>query len=278
MPDLERQIAAWRQTMANASGRREELLDELEVHLRDEIDRLLASGTPSGEAFEIATSKLGAPSSVAAEFDKLTGRTWMPVKIARILVAVAAVPLAAAFLLKFDKAGTLLVAHVFTVTLGYLALFLIGGLAVCTVGAQWFGGMGPSQRHSLLRSTLQFANLSVVLTGVGIILGAFWAREHMGRYWGWDLKEIGGTLVISWAILISALGWLKRVNQTTVTCVGLLGNAITAWAWFGTNTGSPVPGPLLTAFILSQLLLLASVPAHRILKRQTWDSGRSVPD
>jgi hypothetical protein len=269
MRDLEKQIATWRRTMSSASAHRPELLDELEAHLRDEIDRLLAAGIPAGEVFQIATSKLGAPASVAAEFDKLTGRAWLPVKIARLLVAVIAALVGAAFLFKLEKAGILLVTHAFTVTLGYSALFIIGGLAICAVGAEWFGGIGPSQRYSLVRSALQFANFSVVFTGLGIVLGAFWARDHLGRYWAWDLKEIGGTLVISWAVLISALGWLRWTHHTVITAAGLLGNAITAWAWFGTNTGSATPGPLLTAFIVSQLLLVVSIPAHRRLKRQT---------
>jgi ABC-type transport system involved in cytochrome c biogenesis permease subunit len=65
----------------------------------------------------------------------------------------------------------------------------LAALAVCALLSQWFGTSGPTQRHALLRSIFHFASVSAILSGIGILLGAFWAKDHMGRYWDWDLKK-----------------------------------------------------------------------------------------
>ena len=161
MRDLEQQIADWRRSMAKASGHRPELLNELEGHLREEIDRLRRSGVSTDKVFEMAVSKLGAPAPVAAEFDKLTTAptTWLPIKMARISIVVIALVAVAVFTFKLDKAGLLLATHVICVIIGYSMTFIIGGLGICALLSQWFSGSGPTQRHALLRSILQFAVL-----------------------------------------------------------------------------------------------------------------------
>src|SRR5688572_20205971 len=190
MRDLEKQIAEWRRTVAKASGHREELLDELEAHLRDEIDRSRRGGASPDDAFQAAVSKLGAPSALAAEFDKLlhTRRAqWLPVKLARIFCIVAAVLLPVLLLPSIgEKKGLLLACHVVCVTLGYGAMFIIGGLANCYVCAQWLGAPGPTQQYSLRRAIYRFAQGAAILTAIGTILGMFWAKGHWDRYWAWD--------------------------------------------------------------------------------------------
>jgi hypothetical protein len=270
MRDLERQIADWRRTMANASGHRTDLLNELEEHLREEIARLRGTGVSTDKAFEMALSKLGAPAPVVAEFDKLTATpaTWLPIKVARASVVMVALFLPVVFAFKLDK-GALLATHVVCVTLGYLMTFVIGGLAVCALLSQWFGTSGPTQRHALLRSIFHFASVSAILSGIGILLGAFWAKDHMGRYWDWDLKETGGVLVFGWTALLAALQWLRRF-QTTVMLLAILGNAITAWAWFGANAGgNPLASPVLAVFIAAHLLLVLVGTAHAASQTKT---------
>jgi hypothetical protein len=260
MRDLEQQIANWRRSMVKVSGHRPELLKELEEHLREEIDRLNRAGVATDKVFEMAAAKLGSPAPVAAEFDKLTATptTWLPIKIARISVVVIALFLVAVFTFKLDKAGLLLATHVVCVTLGYLMTFIIGGLGICDLLSQWFGTSGPTQRHALRRSIFQFASISAILTGIAIVLGAFWAKDHMGRYWGWDLKETGGILVFGWTALIAAFQWLRPV-QNSVVLLAILGNAVTAWAWFGAVTGgNPLSSPFLAVFMAVHVLLFAA--------------------
>ncbi len=279
MRDLEQQITDWRRTMAKASGHRADMLNELEGHLREEIDRLRRSGVSTDKAFEMAASKLGAPVPVAAEFDKLTAAstTCLPVKIARIVIVGIALFLPIIFAFKVDKAGVLLATHVVCVTLGYLMTFVIGGLGICALLSRWFGTSGPTQRHALLRSIFNFAGISAILTGVGIILGAFWAKDHMGRYWDWDLKETGGFLVFVWTALLASLRWLRPV-ETTVVLLATLGNAITAWAWFRGNAATnPLASPFLAAFIAIHLLLVLAGAAHALAQARTRSTRGANP-
>ncbi len=268
MRNLENQIAEWRRTIAKASGHRAELLDELEEHLREDIARLLHSGVSEDVAFQTAVSKLGTPSAIAAEYDKLIpNRTvWWPVTIARICTVAAVFLVGAMLLRRIDKAGVLLVSHVWCATLGYLMMFAIGGLSICYICGRWFDGPGPTQRDSLLRSTFQFAHIGAILTGLGVILGMLWAKAHWGRYWAWDPKETGAFLVIVSAVLIGALRW-RKATQNTVMVLGVLGSAVTAWAWFGTRGG--FLSPFLIAFLALHVGFLASLPAMSLAKRHT---------
>jgi hypothetical protein len=256
--------------MAQAAGHRCELLDELEEHLREEIDRLLRSGVSPERAFETALSKLGAPATVAAEYEKLTAnrRTWWPVKIARGCAIAVVVLLGLVLILKLDRIGVLLATHVWCATIGYLSMLVIGGLGMCYICASWFGGPGPTQRGSLLRSIFQFANAAAILASVAALLGMFWAKENWGRYWAWDPKETGAMVIVLWALLISALQWF-RAGQLTVVFFAVLGSALTAAAWFGVEMklSAGMVSPWLIAFIAIHFVLLASIPATRRLKK-----------
>jgi hypothetical protein len=262
MTALEKQIAAWREAMTRATGNRPSLVFELEVHLRDEIARLIEMQIPEDKLFETALAKLGSPSELAAEYAKLNpiSRAWLPVRIARI-AAVAAAVVAAALLarkLADGRISILLTVHIWTVTIGYLSMFLIGGLGICYVCARWFSDPGPGRREALLSATFQFAGVALVLTAIGIGLGAVWAKENLGRYWAWDPKETGGMLVLGWAALMSAARWLKPSQKPVMISMALVGNMITAWAWFGANAMAQglSPHTLLNIFIGGHAVLI----------------------
>jgi len=257
--------------MSKASGARQELLDELEGHLREEIDRLVRSGISPDNVFETAVSKLGSTSAVAAEFDKLTAMasTWMPIKIARIGSVVLLGFVGWLLIWKAERIGVFLAAHVACVSLGYGLMFVIGALGICSVCARWFGHKGPLQRDSLRGSIFQFANASVIVTGVGVILGSFWARDNWGRYWAWDPKETGAVLIFGWALLLIALGWFKA-EEPTVAVFAILGNLVTAWGWFGANAWHSGLSPhfLLFAFTASQLLFVLAGVVGSMAQRE----------
>ena len=136
-------------------------------------------------------------------------------------------------------------------------MFMIGGLGICYVCAQWFGEPSQAQRDSLLRSMFQFANLAAIFVAAGTILGMYWAKANWGRYWAWDPKETCAFLILGCAVLISGLQWIKPAQRIAVL-IGILGNVITAWGWFGANAPSQsvFANPLLFAFICSQFLFL----------------------
>src|SRR6202142_3402068 len=71
MPDLEKSIAEWRRQMLAAGIKTPVPLEELEIHLREEIERQMKSGICEAEAFNVATEKIGLAQTVQNEFKKL---------------------------------------------------------------------------------------------------------------------------------------------------------------------------------------------------------------
>jgi hypothetical protein len=75
MNNFEPNIADWRRQLLAAGIKRAEVLDELEGHLREDIERRARSG---GDAlFERAVAQFGSPQSLKAEFDQIKERKYM---------------------------------------------------------------------------------------------------------------------------------------------------------------------------------------------------------
>jgi uncharacterized membrane protein len=69
--------------------------------------------------------------------------------------------------------NTLLALHRGTVTLSYLAALLVGFVAVSFLLTRLFRDPSAGQKEALKRAALLGSGLAVVLTGVGIVLGAW---------------------------------------------------------------------------------------------------------
>lgn len=71
MPELEQLISDWRAQMLAAGIQSPAPLDELESHLRDEIDRQLKSGLGNAAAFQAAVQHIGQARALEKEFKKV---------------------------------------------------------------------------------------------------------------------------------------------------------------------------------------------------------------
>lgn len=71
MFDLEQALSKWRQQMAADGIVRSELLDELESHLRDDVDQRLRRGLSGEQAFELAVQELGSSKALKNEFERI---------------------------------------------------------------------------------------------------------------------------------------------------------------------------------------------------------------
>jgi hypothetical protein len=76
MFNLEQSILEWRRQMLAAGIKTLVPLDELEIHLREEIARQMKSGLSRQKAFEIAVQRIGQPKVLKSEFKK-SERTFM---------------------------------------------------------------------------------------------------------------------------------------------------------------------------------------------------------
>lgn len=70
MFDLEQSIADWRRQMLAAGIQSPVPLEELEIHLRDEIERQMKSGLSAQPAFESAVQRIGQVKTLKSEFAK----------------------------------------------------------------------------------------------------------------------------------------------------------------------------------------------------------------
>jgi hypothetical protein len=86
MFNLEQAIADWRSQMLAAGIKTPTPLEELEVHLRDEIELQIKSGLNESRAFEFAVQWIGRPKMLDVEFKK-NERTFMK----RILMVVVGI-------------------------------------------------------------------------------------------------------------------------------------------------------------------------------------------
>ena len=71
MFNLEQAIADWRQKMLAAGIETPVPLEELELHLREEMERQVRTGVDEKEAFEKATQSIGEAQTLKAEFKKV---------------------------------------------------------------------------------------------------------------------------------------------------------------------------------------------------------------
>ena len=70
MFDLEQAIAQWRRQMLDAGIRTPVPLEELESHLREDIEQLTRSGLNARRAYEVAVQNIGAGRQLNREFKK----------------------------------------------------------------------------------------------------------------------------------------------------------------------------------------------------------------
>src|SRR3984957_6322651 len=78
MFDLEQAILEWRQQMLAAGIKTPVPLEELESHLREEIEEQIQSGMSQEQAFETAVKHIGHASELKGEFKKTCGTKYIP--------------------------------------------------------------------------------------------------------------------------------------------------------------------------------------------------------
>jgi ABC-type transport system involved in cytochrome c biogenesis permease subunit len=263
MHNLDKLILEWRKKAAtpNVSA---ETLDELETHLRETTEQFVRSGMPVSNAFQRAVTELGAMPRISSEFRKLDQPIWLPVKLAigvTALTALVALVIAIAIIGRLDSsaASLLLATHVFVVTLGYTITLLMGGLGICFVSQRCFEDFSTSRLQSISRVSFVLSGVALLFTTMGVILGMAWAKTTWGRYWSWDVKEIGGLCVIVWLVFYLLAHRFFKSSARGILTISMLGNIVVSLAWFG-----PQLNGLHQYGTFSQSMLLAAVVANLV--------------
>jgi hypothetical protein len=123
MFDLEKSIAEWQRQMLVAGIKKPVPLEELEIHLREEIERQAKSGLNEQNAFEISVQRIGEPQPLKSEFKKIERRFMKTMKIVGGIVSVM---IGAALMVP----GSIQLHDELVVANGKLVLWLLG-LALC---------------------------------------------------------------------------------------------------------------------------------------------------
>ena len=114
-------------------------------------------------------------------------------------------------------------------------------------------------------------NLGLYFLTIGTFLGAVWANESWGRYWGWDPKETWSLItIILYSIVIHSRKIPGMKDIYTFNLVSLFAFSGVLMTYFGVNyylsglhsyaAGDPVPVPsfvYITVLVLSVLSLVA---------------------
>jgi hypothetical protein len=162
MFDLEQAIVDWRRQMLAAGIQTPVPLEELENHLREEVERQMRSGLDAQQAFEAATRKIGPARALRSEFEK--NNTPIGARFVE-LSGIAWGVIAGLFSLWF-----LLV--LFTVHEVNWAARLLGLLAFALTVLSWRYGYRvlPVIRHRLVRTAIGLAGCVASIGWMGIFV------------------------------------------------------------------------------------------------------------
>ncbi len=172
MFNLEQAISAWRQQMLATGIQAPVPLEELESHLRDEIEQHLKSGLPGQRAFEISVPHIGPPELLKKEFKKCE-RPFM--KLTTEIIA-GIVGLGAGAALQIP--GSLQLRDELVMANGRFGLWLLGWLLVVWSLQQFIrpkGFQGKIEKAALTAvkpSVLTGAGIIVLLIGAALMLPA----------------------------------------------------------------------------------------------------------
>jgi hypothetical protein len=210
MFDLDQQIDRWKSAFAKKAACSSDELLELESHLCEEIDALVAAGRSEQEAFSESVSRLGDPTEICGEFAKNEIRfVWDGVALRGNLVMVILAGLAAivlGFAVGTNRGDGLLGVHIGTINFAYVVPFLLAAVGTYAILRTAI----VKSRQTLFRD--RFARECRFLLGVvalvgaaGVILGGIWAERHGARFWDWNPKEISGLSVVVCALVLYLL-------------------------------------------------------------------------
>ena len=170
---------------------------------------------------------------------------------------------------------------VITGSYGFLGLGAILGLIIMIL--LLFSNSGNRERISATIDELTVINYKTLTLGlyfltIGTFLGAVWANESWGRYWGWDPKETWSLItIIIYSIVIHSRNIPGMKDIFTFNLFSLFAFSSVLMTYFGVNyylsgmhsyaAGDPVPVP---AFVYVAVILLAALSFVAYMKYNSY--------
>jgi cytochrome c-type biogenesis protein CcsB len=176
--------------------------------------------------------------------------------------------------------------HVSVITGSYGFLGLGAILGIITMILLALSNSGNQERISNTIDELTVINFKTLTLGlyfltIGTFLGAVWANESWGRYWGWDPKETWSLItIIVYAFVTHSRMIPGFKNVFSFNLLSLFGFSSVLMTYFGVNyylsglhsyaSGDPVPVPVFVyvAVIVLVGLSVAAYVKYRKLKTE----------
>ncbi len=135
MSDVEQQIEQWRKALGTSDAFGTSDLDELESHLREEMERLTPLGLSQTEAFLVARHRLGATEALEAEYAKVNTDRRALLRLSWMAAGVLVYILAGYVALAVSHGGVLAAVLLGVGGVGVTALALVGVATKVVAGA-----------------------------------------------------------------------------------------------------------------------------------------------
>jgi ABC-type transport system involved in cytochrome c biogenesis permease subunit len=168
----------------------------------------------------------------------------------------------------------LMTIHVPAIMAAYGTGFLCTGIGVAYI-LTYLISPGRTERLEHLDLCLyRILQITVLLLIGGVALGAVWAGEAWGRYWGWDMKEVWALITLLWylAMLHSRFtGWVKGLLLANASLWGFI---IIMLTYVGVNIlfgkGLHTYGFVLGATWVPLLVVFAGLGVLNVLSLVAW--------
>ena len=126
-----------------------------------------------------------------------------------------------------------LIVHVLTIVASYGAFLMGWLLANIFMVAAWRGKREVTAVEG--RLIYRCIQVGVVLAITGTLLGAWWADEAWGRFWGWDPKEVWALILILVYLIPLHLRYTGMVQNTGLAAWSVFGFLSVIYSWYGVN-------------------------------------------
>jgi cytochrome c-type biogenesis protein CcsB len=173
--------------------------------------------------------------------------------------------------------------HVSVITGSYGFLGLGAVLGLITMILITFSNVRNRERICKTIDELTVINYKTLTVGlylltIGTFLGAVWANESWGRYWGWDPKETWSLITIVVYAFVTHSWMIKGLKDVySFNLLSLFAFSSVLMTYFGVNYylsglhsyagGDPVPVP---AFVYITVIVLAAVSYTAWIKYSRW--------
>jgi hypothetical protein len=290
MPDLETGIQQWKRSLTIVFGGYGEIVDELESHLREEIDRLIQAGETPDAALTAAETKLGRPMDLAAEYARTErAAVWLPIAISLpfflLLIGlkfwttvIRQLPRLTGFAKIVDNSYESIVACLLLATrsAGDSIILYTGLLALGYFLCWRFRPIKLGQLRSLRRTLLMANALAAIFLLTDLVGFRVFAYMEMGHLPGMSTIVTFFVRVVPalWCLMLAALLWAvpKKLHLWALLSVSTI--TISFWAnllpdirfGFSYSADQLCVMTLITAIPVSALIL-GLLPAGRLVRR-----------